>query len=189
MKLIHKKYLITTALIWVCCFILFFFAYMLVLAPQAKSKKQTSEQLAEKKQVYDSALKAAHEETRIRINKEIEHLRNKLKDFVVDSEDSTNLTFDISQIANEKRVGSFSVKSKDDHRGSEIPNCKHVRQSHIDVSFTADFSQFATFLNALERHRPFIFVDKFTIARSDREDSDHKVGMNLSVFVRSPQGS
>jgi len=189
MKLIYRKYFTTVALIWAGCFILFFFAYMLVLVPERESKQHIEKQLAEKKRIYETALKATEEETEIWLNEQIERLRNRLKDFVIDFEDSANLTFDISQIANEEKVSSFSIKSRDDGRGTAIADCKYIADNFIDISFTAGFSQFATFLNALERHRPIIFVNKFTITRSEQDDTGHKVNMDLAVFVRKQQDS
>ncbi len=181
----YRKYFTTGALIWAGCFIVFLFVYMIVLAPQKKSRKQIENQLAEKKQIYNSALKATQEETRIWLNEQIENLRNKLDGFVIDFEDSANLTFDISQIANEKKLDSFSIKGKDTSKDST--DFKYLCENYIDVGFTAAFNQFAAFLNALERHWPVIFVDGFKITRSRRDDPGHKVNMSLTVFVRKRQ--
>ena len=178
------------SLTWAGCFVLFFFIYLLVLAPQKQSEKQIERQLAEKEQMYESALKATREETKFRLNEQIEYFQNSLKDFVIDFEDSANLIFDISQIANDKGVASFSIKGKEVRGGSEIPNCNYIRENHISISFiTADFNQFATFLNALERYRPVVFIDKFKIIRSNQDGSGHQVNMDLAVFVRKQQGS
>jgi hypothetical protein len=191
MKSVYGKYFTKVALIWTGCFILFFFAYMLMLAPQKNSKEQLKKQLEEKKQMYNSALKATQKETQIQLNEQIEHLRNKLKDFVIDFEDSADLTFDISQIANAKEVASFSVETnrKDNSRDPAMSD-KYIFESHIDISFsTADFNQFAALLNALERHRPVIFVDRFAITRPYKSGSDRQVNMSLAVFVRKIQDS
>ncbi len=189
MKPIYKKYLTKTALVWVGCFVLFFLVHLFVLAPQKKNRKQVEKQLAEKKQMYDSVLKVTQKETRIQLNEQIEHLRNRLKDFVIDYEDSANLTFDISQMANKKKVASFSIKNKDkkNRRSSAIPDYDYISENHIDVSFTAGFNQFAALLNALERHRPVVFVDKFIITRPKRDNSAHQVNMDLAVLVRKRQ--
>jgi hypothetical protein len=166
---------------------------MLVLAPQKEGKKQIEKQLAEKKQMYENVLKVTQEETKIQLNEQIERLQVDLKDFVIDFEDSANLTFDISQIANEKKVASFSVKTKDkdkEGRGSSAtPDYEYISENHIDVRFTAGFNQFAALLNALERHRPVVFVDRFVIARPKQPGSGNEVSMNLAVFVRKRQGS
>ena len=187
---ICKKYFTIVALIWAGCLIPFALIYMIALAPQQKSTKQVENQLADMKQTYDSAKNAGQEETKTRQKEDIEKLRNQLKDFTVDFEDSANVTFDISQIANEKKVGSFSIKMQEGNReGTTRTDLEHIQENRIDINFEGDFNQFATFLNALERHRPVVFVDNFKITRSQRDDSGHKVNMRLAVFVRKQQES
>ena len=186
---IYRKYFKTAALMWLACFVLFFSIHMLVLTPQKDSKKQFQKQLDEKKQLYNSALNATQEGTKRKLNEQIERLRDGLGDFVIDFEDSANLTFDISRIANEQGVASFNIKTKDDSRNSGIPDCKYIHENHIDVSFTAGFNRFAALLNALERHRPVIFVDRFEITSAKQNDSGHKMRMGLAVFVRKKQDS
>ncbi len=183
----HKKYLTTAGLIWAACFVVLLLVYMFVLGPQKNYNKRIENKLAEKKQVYESALRAARKETKIRLNEQIERLQSRLKDFVVDFEDSANLTFDISQIANEKKVASFSSKVKKSRGFSTIPDYKYIYENHIVISFIGDFNQFATFLNALERHRPVIFVDKFSITRSGRDDSVYQVSLNVAALVKKQQ--
>lgn len=185
---IYRKYLTTAALIWAACFTLFFFIYLLVLIPQKGRQKQVENKLTQKKRLYESALKATHQETKIRSNEQIGRLQDRLRDFVIDFDDSADLTFDIGQIAGEKRLASFSIKGRDNSELSAIPDCDHICESRIDISFTAGFRQFATFLNALERHRPVLFVDRFTV-NSGRSGSDSQVNVNLVVFVRKRQES
>ena len=187
---VHKKYLMTSGVIWAACFVIFLLAYMLVVRPQKNSKKLVESRLAEKKQVYKSALRAAHEETRIRLNEQIESVQNRLKDFVAEYEDSVNLTFDLSQIAEEKKVASFGSKVKS-NRGLAMKKDEHkyICENQINISFSGDFNQFATFLNTLERHRPVIFVDKFTLARSARDESVFLVNLSVISFVRKQQDS
>jgi Tfp pilus assembly protein PilO len=189
MKEIYKKYLAVAALVWTGCFVLLLLAYMSVLTPQKKSKKQIEKEFVEVKQTYDQTVTATNDETKTRLSKEVEDLQDQLKQFVIDHEDAANLTFDISQIASQKSVGSFSVKSRDSSGAPAAPNCSHIDQKQIHVSFTAGFNQFASFLNALERNRPVLFVDKFMITRSDQGSSGHQVEMDLAVFVRKRQDS
>ncbi len=185
----NKKYLITVAIVWAGCFMLFLAAYMILLVPQQKSKKRTESQLTEIIQRHNSALKANQEDTKKRKNEEIKKLRETMKNFAYDSEDSANLTFDISQIANEKKVNSFSIKMQEDRRGAKGSELKYIQENSINISFTGDFNQFANFLNALERHQPVVFVDNFKITRSAVENSSHRANMKLAVFLRKPQDS
>ena len=187
---VPKKYLIASGVIWAAYFVIFLLAYMFIVRPQKNSKRLVESRLAEKQQVYESALRAEQEETKIRLNEQIESLQNRLKDFVAEFEDSANLTFDLSQIAEEKKVASFGSKVKS-NRGitRNKDEYKYIHENQINISFTGDWNQFATFLNTLERYRPIIFVDKFTIARSGQDESVFRVNLNVAAFVRKQQDS
>ncbi len=183
----YKKYLIMAGLIWAACFVVFLMLYIFVLGPQKNTQKSIESRLAEKQQVYKSALRAAHKETQVRLNEQIGSLQDRLKNFVVDFEDSANLTFEISQIANEKEVASFSIEGENNRGILGATDRKYISESQIVISFIGGFNQFATFLNALERHRPVLLVDKFTIARSGREGSGYQISLNVTSFVRKQQ--
>jgi Tfp pilus assembly protein PilO len=185
----NKKLFTIVALFWAGSFVLFVLAYIVVLSPQQKSKQQVETEFTKTKRKYDSVIEMSKEETKARFKKELESLKNKLKVFTVDFEDSPNLTFDISQIANEKKVESFSIKTQEDSRKSAALGLKNLQENEIIINFAGDFNQFATFLNTLERNRPTVFVDNFKITRSQREELGHKVNMKLAVFVRKQQES
>jgi Tfp pilus assembly protein PilO len=190
MKLVYRKYIKTAATIWAVCFGLLALAYMFVLVPQKKSLTRIRQQLAVGKQEYESAQQAAHEEYQFKQREEIERLESKLRDFVVGREGSDNITFDISQIAKQKKVDNFSVKHLDKSKrgASDKLDCDFITESYISVSFTGEFDQFAKLLNALERHRPAIFVDEFSIARSRKEGAAHDVNMEMAIFVKKRTG-
>ena len=182
----HKKYLTKAAVVWAICLVMFLLAYMAVLRPQSINKKRLDRALTEKKESYEAAQAAAQESTKTQLHEQIQQLQERLRDFVIDFEDSANLTFDIGQIANEKKVGSFSVKSKDRRAGSTIAESGSIGENHMDISFIAGFHQFATFVNSLERHRPVLFVNGFTIARSSKDASSYEVTLDVAAFVKKP---
>lgn len=189
MKSIYRKYFTKVSLMWAGCLILLVLVYIFMLVPQKRTKKQVASQLVEKKQMYNSIQKLVLEENRLKLNQEIEHLQSKLNGFMAASNSSSNLTLDISQIANNKNIYSFSIKPRDSRKGSKTSNWEYLSENYIDVNFTASFNQFATFLNALERHRPVIFIDKFKIIRSKESDSDNKIDMTLAVFAAKRRSS
>ena len=180
----HKKYLTKAAAVWAVCLVLFLLAYMVVLRPQSINKKRLDQTLTEKKEACEAAQAAAQEATQNQLHEQIRQLQERLRDFVVDFEDSANLTFDIGQIASERKVGSFSVKSKDQRAGSPMPNSEFIGENHLDVSFITGFHQFATFVNSLERHRPILFVNEFRITRSNKGGSDYEVTLDVAAFVK-----
>ena len=185
----HKKYLIVSGMVWAVCLVLFIIAYLLVISPQSKQKKQIEGELDKCTQKFEFAQKAAQEETRNRLHAEIELLQDKVKNFVVDSKGAEDLTFEISQIASENKVRSFSVESKDVRAASGITDSNNISESHIRVSFTAGFNEFAGFLNSLERHRPVLFVSEFSLIRAKKEDLTYHVTMDVAAFVRRKQVS
>jgi len=183
MKPLGKNYLSTIAAVWIACLVLFTLGYLLVLAPQQKKRQQIRKELEEKKQTYELALKVTDEKTRNQLNARLRQLQNRLARFVVAAEDAANVVFDISQLAGQNNVESFSIKSANKNKVLELPNCKHLCEDIMAISFVGTWDQFATFLNDLERHRPTIFVDQFAITRSKGVDSKHEVEMNVSIFV------
>jgi hypothetical protein len=157
---------------------------MLVLGPQAKTKKMIKKQLTEKKLLFEHAQEITNKETGLKLNEQLGDLRDELRNYVIDFDDTADVTFDISRIANDKKVNSFNIKSGNQGKNASKADNKYVYVNNFDVSFTSGFTQFATLLNALERHSPVIFVDKFRITRSEKNNSEHQVNMDLAVFVR-----
>lgn len=185
----NKKLFMTVAIIWVGSFILFAIAYVVLLLPQKKNKEQVESEYDRMKLKYGSVIEMRNEETKARFKEELESLKNKVKDFTLDSEKASSLTFDISQIANKKKVDSFSIKTQENVKATADLGLKYIKENQIDINFAGNFNQFATFLNTLERNRPVIFVDSFKITRSHRDDLGHKVNMDLAVFIRKQQDS
>ncbi len=189
MKSAYRKHLITAGPIWAGCFVVLILVYLFLLAPQNKRRRNITKELSEQKQLYERALEKAQEKARVKLGQQIERLENTMNGFVINSEDTANLIFAISQIANAKRVSEFRIGPKKQRLGSKLPNCKYIGEDRIDLSFSSGFNQFVTLLNALERHQPAVFVDGFEITRSDQGKSGHKVDMDLAVFVKRRQDS
>jgi Tfp pilus assembly protein PilO len=183
----YKKHLIVMGLTWLGCTVLFIIVDVFLFAPQRKKRMQVDERLQTIKQTYRSALKAAQKENQDQQKQIIKDMQDRLDSFVINSRDSANIIFDVSQIANEKKLGSFTIKTEDGQQNTEIPECSQIRENHIAVSFTGDFDQFASFLNALERHSPVVFVDQFNITRAKPNEKGHKVNMQLAVLVKKEE--
>ena len=180
---IYKKYISRVSLSWGGCLVLFLAVQMLVLGPQGRKRAELERQLMSKRQMYEAAMTGAREETRSKWKEQIEELENRLHGFAIGSEESANLTFDISQLAKDKQAHSFSIRGKDGGFESQTPFSDCIGENRMNVDFEAGFKQFATLLNALERNRPAVFVDKFKMERSKKGESRHPVNMELSVFV------
>jgi Tfp pilus assembly protein PilO len=183
----YKKNLKMWAMIWGGAVVLFALIYVLVLGQQSHSKKKLEKELEEKRQLFEFAQNAAHEDTRKRLLEQIEKLRNNLDVFTIDFEDSANLTFDISQIAREKNVASLNVENRNKLNSLEEPDSKNITENHINISFVTGFNQFAAFLNALERHQPVLFVNEFKLVRSNKNISTYNVTMDVAALIKRQQ--
>jgi hypothetical protein len=64
-----------------------------------------------------------------------------------------------------------------------INECRHILEGRIQIKFKSSFSQFAKFINLLERHKPVIFVDTFKIKLAANVNEGHQVEMVLTFFV------
>ena len=177
----------TSGIIWAACLVLFVLIYFLSLGPQNRAKKRLESELNQKKQKYEFAQNASKEETKIRLYEQIEDLSNKLDIFVIDYEESANLSFDISQIAIDKKVSSLIVENDNKKTASAVSDSNNIFESYISVKFVGGFKQFAAFLNALERNKPVLFVKEFTISPANQNVSAYQVKLDVTAFVRKQQ--
>ena len=182
MKSNIAKYIKLAALIWSCCFIVFLLVFLLVLSPLNRHRTQVESEFKKVKSDADSALLASEEETKIRLNEQIQDLNDTLGNFVIESENTSNLIYQISSISNEIELKAFQITPTGQNI-STFDNCKYISGQLYQVGFIASFNQFATFLNALERYRPVIFIDTFLITRSRQGENSHTVDMQLAILV------
>lgn len=181
MKSIYRKYFKIGIVFWAICFIILLFSYLIVLSPQERMRRMTERKLAETKQMAQSAREASEEKDKLR--EQLAESGNLLKDFVIDREKAANLTFDIGRISSDIKIKSFSSIFTVSEESLKTDHYKYIIARQISVNFSSSFNKFATFLNCLERRRPAIFIDTFSITRSAESDSGNKVDMKLAVLV------
>lgn len=187
MKRIHKRYLKTISLTWASSLVLLVLGYVTVLGPQGKVARDMSRELSEKERSYNEALEASQQHTKDKLSAQLQQLQDRVGDFVVDFEESAKVTFDIGRIVDELKIGSFNIQNRGgERRGAIEIETEYVSENEVEITFEADFSQFAFLLNKLERHRPVLFVEKFNILPADR-DGKPQASMSLVYLVRKPQ--
>jgi Tfp pilus assembly protein PilO len=187
---VYKKYITISILIWSISFVLFVLAYMLVLGPQKTELDEIKQKLAQRDADFAKVVDAETGITKERLNKELAGLHSKIDDFVSVGGDSSKLVVDIGQVANELRVTSFSSKgSQNEQSRAILPMCKVLGIDYFYISFKGSFGQFARFINAMERYKPVLFVDRFSITRSDNGSVDNDINIVLAVFVCPQNGA
>jgi hypothetical protein len=182
MKSNTGQYLKFTAFVWSGCLVVFLLAFMLVLRPLHKRQIQVETEFRKVKAESDAAFTASLEQTKARMTEHIQQLSEQLGEFVIEPQNTSGLTYQLSEISSNIGLNAFDCAPTGQAITAFDP-CKFVSGQYYQVSFTASFTKFAQFLNELERYRPVIFIDTFSITRPRQGETEPKVSMTLAVLV------
>jgi Tfp pilus assembly protein PilO len=184
---VRNKYVLIMALVWGPCLVLAVLFYLFVLAPQMQRVVALEAELVDVRGLYSQATEAAKKENQVRLTEAVDEIHHRVSDFVLRLETAPDLAFEIANLANETQVGSFAMKPQGNGGSEPVVNCEWIGQKQIDVRFTSHYEQFATLLNALERHRPVLFVETFAIHHPLEEATRPQAEMQLAVLVEKPR--
>ena len=184
MKAIHKKFFIALGLLWGLSILSLAGVHFLLLEPQRELLAAQEVELVQVKEEYDKCMDIGRAEVRQAWQEQIEQLGQDLGDYVSGPEDLDKLVFGISKIGGQVGVKGFFSEVIGEDSYSVMTNYEYIGVSNTAVEFDGTFNQLARFINLLERFRPVIFVDDFTIRRLRSEGNEHKVDMLFKVFVR-----
>jgi len=180
---VRNKYILIIALVWGPCAALGAAFHWFVLAPQMQRVVALETELKDARQLYNEATEAAKQENQTRLTEAVNQVHNRVSDFVLGLETAPDLAFEIAKLASETQVSTFAMKPRGQSGLETVANCDQIGQKLIDVSFAGRFDQFATLLNALERHRPVLFVETFAIRRPEEDTAKPKAEMQLAVLT------
>ena len=180
----YKKYLTVSAILWVASLAISILVYILFVSPQSRERNHIETLYTESQQEYDTAKIAAQKGFQEQLRKELLSLEEKLDSFVIDFEDSENLKFDISRIAGEKKVSSFSIEDKYNTTTSAVSDPNYISENYMNISFVAEFNQFAAFINTIERHQPVLFVNEFKVIPSNKDKTSYQVSLGIAALVK-----
>jgi hypothetical protein len=183
---VRNKYVLIVALVWGPCIVLAVLFHLFILAPQMQRVVALEAELVHARGLYSQAIEAAKKENQARLTEAVDNVHNRVSDFVLRLETAPDLAFEIAELARETQVGSFAMRPQGKGGLEALVNCDWIGQKQIDVSFASQFDQFAALLNALERHRPVLFVETFAIRRPQEEATRPRAEMQLAVLVEKP---
>jgi hypothetical protein len=186
---VRNKYLTIVAAAWGPFFALTAAFCFFVIKPQIDCTRKLAAELNTTRTLYFQAQEAAKTETQTRMAQTVEKVQARVADFVIPLTAAPDLAFEISQLANEAGVESFAMRPR--NRGGIDPpaTVDRLLEKHIDLSFASPFQHFLALVNALERHRPSLFIETFTISHSQAQSSEPQVNMELAALIEKPQGS
>ncbi|MBN1360403.1 MAG: hypothetical protein JW993_07420 [Sedimentisphaerales bacterium] len=185
---VRNRYLTIVAAAWVPCLALAVGFCLLMVRPQMQRGRELGAKLEETKRQYMVAQAAAKKEDQARLAETVEELRSRVSDFAVELEAAPDLVLEIAKLASDTGVGSFAMRPQSRQGLDTLSGSERLGEKRVEVGFTSRFGGFATFLNALERHRPVLFVESFTISHSRFQSTEPRVTMELALLVERPHG-
>lgn len=185
MKVLPKKYYIALAIVWIATIVVGGGGYYFVLKSQSNTIAKTKAQLVDAEKQYEQAQLAKNDKYKAKLEEQLLASKDRICEFIADPAETAGITFEINQIASDLNVEDFSSKRNETQSCKELPECESLGELYIDIKFDSQFNQFAKFVNLLERHTPFIFVESFEVIRSKLTDKNHKVKMSLAYFVEN----
>jgi len=189
MKKNFKKDFKIIALVWAASFVLALLLYVILISPQKEIKKQITSQLAEKEKMYELLTRINQKQAKTELENQMRQWHDNIHQYVIDSGELADLTFDISKIAKDAKVDAFSITSQDIYSSKSASGGTYITEKQMKVEFRAGFKSFAAFVNAIERHRPVIFINEFSLANTEQDSSVSQINMMLSVYVKKKQGT
>lgn len=162
-------------------------AYGLLTYPAQRDLDGLKRRLHLQTQEYQTAIEQTSEEALARLQEELDENGRLLDQFVVASETLTPVHLEIRRIAQELELKDFSSQSRSQATLSEIPGCTRIGEKYIDIEFKGSYTQFAAFLNGLERMKPVLFVDRFAVTRRGQYKEDPSISITVAVLVQMPQ--
>ena len=184
---VSKKYIISAASVCVGGFALLGLLHLFVVGPKAAVADKLENQISAKKAEYKTVTEIADSSARELLERKFKTAGDRSDSFVVQNSGTGSLALHIKQIAGEIGVEDFSSKNKTINSYGKIGRCERIEEGRIIVDFRGSFAQFAEFVNKLERNKPVVFVDTFTMKRAVNSGSKHSFSMVLIFFVKKKQ--
>jgi hypothetical protein len=175
---INRKNLKIAGTIWGIGLTVFVLGYLFIIKPQNSKLDELTNKL---QKINPESFEAKKKQ----LKEQIDSVKVQLDGFAIESEDVQDLaSIEIFNLAKENNLDAFLIKPWRDREVAAFKRSKYVYGQFIEVSFNATFSEFAKFLNKLERNKSVIFVDSFSITRAKGDNLKHKVDMCLAVLVK-----
>ncbi len=187
MRPIQKKFFINIGVFWLLFVVIIIAVYAFGLRGVHREANQIIERLSNEIAKLNNPFGPVGERGLHMFDERLEMFHERYSDFVVEPDYVHNFPLKISQIAKKIGIRSISTKGKTGLLYSEIPNCERIVTSHINISWTGTYRQFAQLVNALERYRPVILIDRFRVSRSSLSSKLNEINIGLVIIVEKPE--
>jgi hypothetical protein len=157
--------------------------YFLAIGPQNTLMARLCKDFISSNEEYALAQTAGRQETKDHMDQKLQAVRQKTSLFVVPADNTASLTFQINQLAARYQLQNFSTKTRQAAVSFENNNNVKIMESCLELNFSGNFNQAASFLNSLERNNPVIFVEGVNLHCDPRDVSLSEVHMQISYLI------
>ncbi|HOK65736.1 MAG TPA: GspMb/PilO family protein [Anaerohalosphaeraceae bacterium] len=179
-----RKYWIYVACVWGPWLLLAASFYTLVLTPQTERLKAVHQDLTVSSDRVSVARLASQPDTQQRQQELLNELQQRIDDFLVPSGKQDKVLFEISRLANTAGLSEYAGKTREDVWAAEDSGQTKLKRIWQTITFRGTFQQFASFVNALERSRPTVFVESASIERSRQQSKLHSAKLLVSFLIQ-----
>ncbi|MEJ5258626.1 MAG: hypothetical protein WHS88_00370 [Anaerohalosphaeraceae bacterium] len=179
-----RKYWICVACVWGPWLLLTLAFYTLVLTPQAERLRKVHQDLLVSSDRVSVARLASQPDTQQRQRELLGELQQRIDEFLVPTGQQDKILFEISRLASKYGLSEYAGKTREDVWSAEEAGRAKLKRMWQTISFRGTFQQFASFVNALERSRPAVFVESASIERSRQESKLHSARLLVSFLIQ-----
>lgn len=186
MSFISKKNLVNAGVVWGISLAVLIPVYLFVIQRQFDDFENIEKKCEQLTREVNDAMSLSSEEAKNKFNEQLNAMKNSYSGFVIPSKDSLQAlaSLEIDRISYEIGLEEFHIDPWISREVAAFSECKYLFGQPMEITFNANFNEFAKFLNKLEGYKSVIFIDTFSITRSKEKDKKHQVKMNLEVLVQ-----
>lgn len=154
-----------------------------LIRTEKQNIRELQKELNLRQQDYEKYSFLAMQSTRDRKQETYEKSLEIMNKFMVEKQTLQKIKYDISEFSDDIRSVDLSYKDKIIPKVSKDE--RRLCKGTIELECKCSFLAFLEFVNGLERHHPFVFIEDFTIKAPDAKDELNLVRMNLAYIKRN----
>jgi hypothetical protein len=182
MRKANKNYLLTVGIVWLASTVALGLFYSMCITSQESDMALVRSDISRAQETYGALMKAQSPAGQTRLMEEQQEKRDLAIDFVAEFSKTESLAFMVNKLAQKQKLGAFGSSRIATQKNDVMDDCKYITKQKVRIVFDADFNAFATFVNTMERSKPIVFVDVFTVTNAQDGKSTSNNSIDLAVF-------
>lgn len=167
------------ALIWIVLMAVIGLIYFIIALPVQLKVSKAQDRIAAKTDQARDMVEYINQENLDRLKKSRQDLKHRLGTFVSNADMVNESIYAISSIAEQVGVKDFTTRQESFDGFKPIANCQMLAAANVQVKCRGNYFQFLKLVNAYERFRPVILIDRFSF----RNDGSKYLAIKMSLTI------